>query len=243
MRVAGSLVVSIEYREKTAMKRHFVLIGMVILIAGLNVSPNGLAASTGEPLANTLEVGTSALCAYHTIEDAIVAAHPGDTIKIENTLFTENPLFVNKNLTLAGSYNSAHPYSCLTLTGFAWTTVQRKGTSSAPILKVQNATVKATWITFENNGLGNGVTVEDGTLNLEHIIIRNNNAPTGGGLSVIRSTATLSETEILDNFATGKRENIAEIVDYLQPVARDLGYELRAGQLEQRYDGNEQKQR
>ncbi len=51
----------------------------------------------------TLEVGSSPLCVYDTIGAAIADASPGDTIKTENSVFTET-LTVNKNLTIVGGY-------------------------------------------------------------------------------------------------------------------------------------------
>lgn len=184
------------------MRRRLATIVLVVLIVGFGVSLRGMAAPPAERMANTLEVGTSTLCAYHTIQDAIAAAQPGDTIKVQNTLFAEQPLLIEKDLRLAGSYNSAHPYGCLTLTGYAWTQIRRTGTTPAPILKVRNARVTVTWITFEQNSYGSGVAVEDGILFLENVILQDNAALAGGGLSVIRSRATLIDTEILDNSAT-----------------------------------------
>ena len=183
------------------MRRFLVATATMLVVLGLAAGAAGWPAPARAGTTATLEVGTSSLCAYHTIEAAIAAANPGDRIKIENTLFVENPLVVGKNLTLAGSYNSAHPYSCLTQTGYAWTTVRRSGASAAPILLVQNATVNVTWITFENNGNGGGVAVTDGALNLENVIIQNNSATLGGGLRATRSAVSLADTEILDNSA------------------------------------------
>ncbi|MFN2165029.1 MAG: hypothetical protein ACK2U9_02060, partial [Anaerolineae bacterium] len=183
------------------MRKFWVTTLTMLVVLGLMAGADGRPAPAHARTAATLEVGTSNLCAYHTIEAAIAAANPGDTIKIENTLFVENPLVVNKNLTLAGSYNSAHPYSCLTQTGYAWTTVRRSGAPIAPILQVQNATVNITWITFEDNGNGSGVAVTDGALNLENVIVQNNSAALGGGLKATRSVVTLADTEILDNSA------------------------------------------
>jgi hypothetical protein len=48
-----------------------------------------------------LEVGTSSSCTYHNIGAAIVAANPGDTIKVENNVFTET-LSITKDLTIIG---------------------------------------------------------------------------------------------------------------------------------------------
>lgn len=183
--------------------RHLRLAVLVLLLAGtLAAGPMGRAAPALARPAATLEVGTSPLCAYHTIAAAIAAANPGDTIKMENTIFYEAPLVVDKDLTLAGSFNSADPYGCLTLTGYNYTTIRPATPSGARILAVNDATVTVSWTIIEGNtSTGGGVAVTDGTLNLENVKIQNNRAYWGAGLNVARSVAELTDCEFNDNLA------------------------------------------
>jgi hypothetical protein len=175
---------------------------VVVLILGLGAETGMMAAPLREPTANTLEVGTSSTCAYHTIEDAIAAALPGDTIKIENILFVEQPLVIDKDLTLAGSYPSAHPYACLTQTGLAWTTVRRTGTSPAPILFIDHANVTISWIIFENNPVGSGIDIQSGNLDLDNVILQGNStASYGGAVSAHGANVTMADTQLLGNSA------------------------------------------
>ena len=184
------------------MRRIAAIACLALLVAGIGMSPSGLAAPAKETAGPLLEVGTNASCAYHSIGDAIAAASPGATIKVENTIFTET-LVVTKNLTLKGGYNSAQLPACLTLTGLNHTTVHRTGASPERILLVDSAVVSVTWFIFEGNSNGGGVAVEwDGTLKMEEVIIQDNTANDGGGLNVLYSTAALTNCDINNNTAT-----------------------------------------
>ncbi len=180
------------------MNRSARTMAIVCLLAGVVFSTGGMAAPG--PATATLEVGTSANCAYHSIAAAIAAANPGDTIKVENTLFVESPLAIAKDLTLAGGYPSAHPYGCLTQTGYNYTTVRRSGTSNAPILRITAARVTLSWFIFENNSQGGGLEANGATLYLQDSIIRDNS---DSGLRVSGgSDVTLTNAEISGNSAT-----------------------------------------
>ena len=180
------------------MRRRTVVASLLVLIMVLGASPRGIAA----PVPRTIQVGQNAACDFDNIEDAIADARSGDTIKVENLIFPEQPLVIDKSLVLAGGYVKAgHPdQACLTQTGVGRTTVQPAVATTHPLLTVRNVRVTVSWFIFEQNG-GNGIAVEDGLLNLEHVIVRDNSAVSGGGLHVLRSTATLVETEIADNSA------------------------------------------
>jgi predicted outer membrane repeat protein len=175
------------------------IVVLTILLMGVRLGASSSAAPGSEPTAATLEVGTSPNCAYHTIADAIAAANPGDTIKVENTVFVESPLVISEDLTLAGGYNSAHPYSCLTLTGYNHTTVHRSGVTPAPILRIEAAQVTITWFILEDNANGSGLEVDNATLNLEDSIVRNNDS--SGLLIYGGSNVALSRAEISGNSA------------------------------------------
>ncbi len=180
------------------MRRRTGIASLLVLIIVLGASRRGMAA----PVPRTIQVGQNAACDFDNIEDAIAYARSGDTIKVENLIFFEQPLVIDKSLVLAGGYFKAgHPdLACLTQTGVGRTTVRPAVATTRPLLTVRNARVTVSWFIFEQNG-GNGITVEDGILNLEHVVVRDNSAVSGGGLHVLRSTATLVETEIAENSA------------------------------------------
>ncbi|MBN1658063.1 MAG: hypothetical protein JXA93_06655, partial [Anaerolineae bacterium] len=115
--------------------------------------------------------------------------------------YSEPPLVVDRDLTLAGGYHSAHPYGCLTLTGVGYTTYRRSGTTVAPAIMVQNAALTMTWFIVELNAYGSGVQVVDGEATLENVIVRDNDATWGGGVRAIRSRVTLRDSEVRDNTA------------------------------------------
>lgn len=194
-----------QHTRSSVDHRHSALWGAVIvllLVAGPGASGVGWAAELHVRPAAILEVGTSALCPYHSIETAIAAANPGDTVKVENTVFIEDPLSINKNLTLAGGYNSAHPYSCLTLTGLNHTTLHLSGPSVSRMIAVYGATVTMSWFIVEGNtGGGGGLSVTDGTLNLDNVLVDDNSGGWGGGLAVFRSIANLNDCQFNDNWA------------------------------------------
>ena len=174
------------------------IVVFIVLLAGVGLGA-GSSAAPG-PTAATLEVGTSSTCTYHTIAAAIAAANPGDRIKVENTIFVESPLVVTEDLTLAGGYHSAHPYSCLTLTGYNHTTLRRSGVTAEPILRIQGgAQVTITWFIFEQNANGSGLQVENATLDVEDSIVRDND---DSGLRVLDgSDVTLTRAEVAGNAA------------------------------------------
>jgi hypothetical protein len=53
-----------------------------------------------------LSVNPANPTAYHTIQSAVIAAHPGDTIQVAQAIYTENVL-INKSLSLIGLPNGA----------------------------------------------------------------------------------------------------------------------------------------
>jgi len=172
--------------------RKSLLSWLVVVLVGLALSGTVGAA----PVPKTIEVGENVACDYSTIAAAIAAAYAGDTIKVQNKIFYEPSLVVNKKLTFIGGYGKAMygDEACLTLTGTGRATV-RPG-ASGPLFHVQGATVSVDWFVFEN-GASEGVVVDSGgTLTLTNSIVQNNG---DGGLVVDGATANLLETEILGN--------------------------------------------
>ena len=179
------------------------LIGTVVVLALLGLATGSLAAgnqpaSLKSPSAGVIEVGSAGTCAYHTIAAAIAAANPGDTIRVENITFPEDPLVVDKDLTLEGGYPSGAPCLASTVTGH--THVQ--GTGTARILQVEGATVAISHFSFANNANGGGVAALQGSdLTLVDTYIGNNSASSGGGLRVVDSTASLTDCGVTGNQA------------------------------------------
>lgn len=183
------------------MRRLWMTVLILVLIAALFSAPAGPAASAGSRTGSILEVGNSPNCVYHTIADALAAAQDGDTIKVENSTFVEEQLYTDKDITLAGGYNRTD-YACLTQTGYGYTTLHTDG-PYGPFFGAIWATVSIRWFIFEGNTYGGGgVSGSDSHLNLEHVIIRNNSAYRGGGLALFRSSASLIDCEITNNSAT-----------------------------------------
>jgi hypothetical protein len=174
--------------------------GLVVLLVGVGLSGSGLAAPEAEPEAMLWEVGTQPACDFSTIGAAIAAANPGDTIKVENLVYTEGPLTINKNLTLKGSYLAAGtPFACLTNTGFGYTTLRRSGTTAEAILEIQGADVTISWFIFEGNHYEAGLETDGATLDLQNCILRDN---WNSGMYVHGvSDVTLNSVEISENEA------------------------------------------
>jgi len=167
---------------------------LVVLLVVLGLGSSGRAA----PPPVTREVGENAACAYHTIEDAIAAAYPGDTIKVQHAVFDEQSLVVTKSLTFIGGYVKGlyGNLTCLGNTGTGRATVRPDVGASGPLFHVQGAHVRVEWFIFEN-GASVGVEVDGGgSLELVDSIVQNNG---DGGLSVVGATANLLRTDILDN--------------------------------------------
>ena len=179
--------------------RNTSLFGICVLALCLALAPP--AASARPAPAQLIEVGSSSLCDYHSIGAALAAAQPGDTIKVEEGVFAESPLLVDRNVTLAGGYMSADPYGCLTLTGVGWTTVQRTGTVPNAVLTVQNASARVTWFILEQNAYGSGLAAIDGDVTLEHVVVAGNDALHGGGIHATRARVTLLDSEVSGNLA------------------------------------------
>jgi len=181
--------------------RSLIAWSLVVLI-GLGAGSPGLAAPPGAPSAATYEVGTSALCDFPSIEAAIAAASPGDTIRVQATTFNEPPLKIAQDLFLEGGYLGNDPVSCLQSTAPSYTAVRRTGTAIDRILAVKAGTATITGFIFENNANGGGVVVYGGaTLDLEDAILQDNVADFGGGLHVVNATANLTNCILRQNRA------------------------------------------
>jgi len=197
------------------------------------------AGSTGSaaPPPTIWEVGANAACDFDTIENAIVHAYSGDTIKVQHDTYYEGPLVVNKSLHFIGGYGQAlyGEEACLTLTGTGRATVQPAPGGAGPLFHVQGARVRVEWFVFEG-GAERGVLVDGGgILSLENSIVQSNS---DGGLSVVGATANLLETEILDNYSSfgggifidaGEVTASASLIQDNQCWSQGAGVYLRGG--------------
>jgi hypothetical protein len=152
---------------------------MIFLIMSLAA----LSPYKNEAKAADLTVGNG--CTHATINGAIAAANPGDTLLIEGgRIFTEN-ITIPKDLTLQGGYSGCASGSTArtTIDGNASGSVVKVNRAIAVSLLNLNITNGST--SFEGGGIlfawGSGGT---GTLNLSNVMIYGNRAQWGGGLWV-----------------------------------------------------------
>ena len=173
------------------------VVAVLLLLAGPAAGGVGWTAGPSLRLAAILEVGTSPLCAYHTLATAVDAAQSGDTIRMQSTTFVADPLTIDgKNLTLAGGYDSAGLIDCLTQNQYSETTLCLSDGWTGKTIWVKNGTVSLSRFYFDgNDDGGGGLIVTDGVLNLSYVNI----GDTNGALAVGASTATLSHCGFYDN--------------------------------------------
>jgi len=108
-------------------------------------------------------------CTYTQIQDAITAAHPGDTISVGAG--TYNRFSVDRNLTISGA-------------GPTLTIVDGQATGTVGAVTVSagvTATIKNLQVTDGSAVKGGGIQ-NDGTLTLDHVLVTQNSALFGGGV-------------------------------------------------------------
>jgi Right handed beta helix region len=135
-------------------------------------------------------------CTSTTIQGAVTAAIPGDTIQIlSSSPHTEGDIFLNKDLVIEGF-------------GISTTIVQAatsSGTASTPVFVVVNgAEVSMTSLTIRNGGAtdGGGVQVVDGSLALTGVDVSFNVANSGGGINVeANGSVRLTDSRVFSNTA------------------------------------------
>mgnify|MGYP001816125369 CR=1 FL=1 len=157
-------------------------LGMVLLLGG-----------AGSALAATLTVCPSG-CSHTTIQGAVSAAFPGDTIQILSSTHTEGDIFLTKDITVEGF-------------GAALTIVQAHaspGVATVPVFIVTGGSDVVIRSLVNRHGDGNnggGVYIQDGTLTLEDVNVMHNTASSGGGVFV-SATATLRTSGATINYNT-----------------------------------------
>ena len=149
-------------------------------------------------------------CSYTTIQAAISAASPGDTIKVAQGTYSEK-LHVDRAVTLLGGYSPPN-----------WTTP-----SSDPSLTVINGSGQndsVIWIIYPASGTtienftitggtghpypnfhsrGGGIEVLGVTVTIRNNIIQGNSADEGGGISIADNAGAPLPHQILNNTITG----------------------------------------
>jgi uncharacterized repeat protein (TIGR01451 family) len=153
------------------------LVSLSVLCVQLLLLQAGLVRAQG-----TLDV--CAACTYETIQEAIDAADPGDTIRVAQGVYTEN-LVITKSLTVLGGYESA-----------GWT---------------RDPDLYET--TIDGNRSGSVISVTNGcSTTIDGFTITNGATDCGGGISVHGSSVTVTNNTIEDNITwfTGKAITITE---------------------------------
>jgi len=153
--------------------------------------------------AATLTVGTGGM--HATIQAAIDAANPGDTIQVRNETFNES-LIITKSVTLLGGYEA----------GFGSRTPRTTyvGTVPGRVIDIQGASIQVTIDGFEiaegtivgDNGGGLYVDVEDDSVvTINDNFIHNNSADGGGGIYADvdnRSDLHITGNDVMTNSTT-----------------------------------------
>jgi len=164
-------------------------------------------------------------CVFATIQGAIDAASPGDTVFVTDAVHTEN-LHITKDLTLVGG---ADP-TCSGWGGSAVSTVEGGGGTLVFVDGVNNLTMQHFKITsgHDNNHGGNMSVYRSGDVLLEDVtltegsadlfcggnlyvkggdvelldsLVSDGEAPQGGGICVTGGTVTLTNSEVIGNNA------------------------------------------
>jgi len=173
-----------------------------------------------------LDSGTS--CSFATIQDAIDAASPGDTVYVSPGTFNEH-LYINKSIDLMGGANS----TCTGLTGSdrttlglppgpnIHTTLVIDSTSGVFVHQFDiengqdlqhggNATVyDSTSVVFDDVTLSGGsapthggnLYVKGGSVTLDGTTVSRGSSAEGGGVAVVDAGLTLMSSEIVGNTA------------------------------------------
>lgn len=136
-------------------------------------------------------VGTGTLQdPYCRIQDAIVVAQDGDVIRVASGIYVENINFLGKAIAVLGNSGADRP----TISGPPCPTARvvtfNSGEGADSVLA--NVTI--------TGGVG-GILCANSSPTIDHCVIENNRAETGGGIELFNSNARLIDCDILNNTA------------------------------------------
>jgi len=142
------------------------LLSLSVLCVQLVLLQAGLVRAQG-----TLDVCSG--CTYESVQEAIDAADPGDTIRVAQGVYTEN-LVITKSLTLEGGYESS-----------GW----------ARDIELYETTI-------DGNRTGSVISVTNGcSTTIDGFEIRQGQAERGGGIYIEGSTVSVMSNKLWDNMA------------------------------------------
>ncbi len=153
-------------------------------------------------LSMTLSVSHSASGVYTTIQSAINASSPGDTVLVDYGRYIENLRVIGKSLTITSKY------SPFTEDSRRITIIDGNQTGSCIVI-TDNANIKLENLYLTNGSgfrqypdsppVGGGIFCLDSVINITNCLIKKNYAVVSGGVVLNNSIATLSGMEISHN--------------------------------------------
>jgi hypothetical protein len=160
-------------------------------LAGSAVAGAAPAASAATP--GCLVVDTNSNQSYTSLQDAVNAAAPGDTLFVKRTCTGVTD--ITKSLTITGHSNGGQKTA--TLNGGA-----QNGVESGPVLTIEpgvTVTLNTLVITNGDAGQGGGIFNFEGTVTLNGSTVTGNFGGDGGGIFNFEGTLTLNNSTITGN--------------------------------------------
>ena len=141
-----------------------------------------------------------ASCAYGTVQQAVNAAADGDVIQIASGVYFENVDVINKDITLAGGYDS----TC-TASGTDATRIEGSMNSDST-LGVNHSTLTLQGLELAwGSGIGGGLLAgSNASITLDHTKVEDNHGTYGGGIYVSAGSAVTltNDSDVVNNTAT-----------------------------------------